>query len=293
MLDFESYRPLLFAIAYRMTGSAGDAEDLVQDTYLRALAAPAAEVRAAKAYLTTIVTRLALDHLKSARVQREQYVGPWLPEPLLTSDPALAPEETAERRESLSLAFLVLLESLTPPERAVFLLREVFDYPYAELADALEIPAATCRQLHHRARAHLAAQHRRFDAPPEAQRALTERFLAASLQGDIAALTELLAEDVVSWSDGGGKASAALRPIVGRDAVLRLLAGLLRKASPDLAASIAEVNTLPALLLSWDGALRMVTTYEFDGGRLRAIRSILNPDKLRYLTRQLARVAGE
>jgi RNA polymerase sigma-70 factor (ECF subfamily) len=292
MLDFESYRPLLFAIAYRMTGSAGDAEDLVQDAYLRALAAPATEVRAEKAYLTTIVTRLALDHLKSARVRREQYVGPWLPEPLLTSDPALAPEETVERRESLSLAFLVLLESLTPPERAVFLLREVFDYPYAEIASALEISTATCRQLDHRARAHLAAHERRFAASPEAHRMLTERFLAASLQGDLAALTELLAEDVVSWSDGGGKVSAARRPIVGRDAVLRLLAGLLRKTPTDLVASVAEINALPALLLSWDGELRMVTTYEFESGRLRAIRSILNPDKLRYLVRQLARVAG-
>src|SRR5260370_11850802 len=188
--QFEAYRGKMFGIAYRMLGSVADAEDIVQEAYLRYQTTPAESIRSHDAFLTTVVTRLCLNQLQSARAQRETYLGPWLPEPLIMEEDPLATQ--AQTQESISMAFLVLLERLTPPERAVFLLREVFDYPYAELADALEIPAATCRQLHHRARAHLAAQHRRFDAPPEAQRALTERFLAASLQGDVAALTELL-----------------------------------------------------------------------------------------------------
>ena len=158
--DFQSYRPLLFSIAYRMTGSASEAEDIVQDSYLRYHAAAPSEIRSLKSYLSTIVTRLALDHLKSARIQREQYIGPWLPEPILTGDSALAALQNVEQRESITTAFLVLLETLSPHERAVFLLREVFEYEHAEIAEILGLSAANCRQLFHRAQAHLAARRR-------------------------------------------------------------------------------------------------------------------------------------
>jgi RNA polymerase sigma-70 factor (ECF subfamily) len=189
MDDFQTYHPLLFSIAYRMTGSASDAEDIVQDSYLR--------YRAAPSYLSTIVTRLALDRLTSARAQREQYIGPWLPEPVLTVDGAAA-QLQAEQQESIGTAFLVLLETLNPQERAVFLLREVFEYEYAEIAEMLGLSVANTRQIFHRAQTRLAERRPRFHASPEGQRRLVERLLKAAQHGDIGALKELLAEDVVA-----------------------------------------------------------------------------------------------
>jgi RNA polymerase sigma-70 factor (ECF subfamily) len=286
--DFQSYRPLLFSIAYRMTGSASEAEDIVQDSYLRYRAAAQGEIRSLKSYLSTIVTRLSLDHLKSARAQREQYIGPWLPEPILTGDGAVAALQSVEQRESLATAFLVLLESLSPQERAVFLLREVFEYEYAEIAQMLGLSPANCRQLLHRAQARLAERRRRFEPSREAQQRLLERFLRAAQEGDLAGLTKALAEDVVSWSDGGGKVSAARNPIHGRERVVRLLIGLLRKWSADLRVELSEVNGAPAMLLFSGARLWQVTSFEIADNRIHALQVVLNPDKLAYIQRQLA-----
>jgi RNA polymerase sigma-70 factor, ECF subfamily len=288
MEDFQSYRPLLFSIAYRMTGSASEAEDLVQEAYLRYHAAPAADIRSLKSYLTTIVTRLCLDYLKSARVAREQYLGPWLPEPLLTSDSAIAALQTVEQHETIATAFMVLLERLTPQERAIFLLREVFDYGYDEIAEMIGLSAANCRQVFHRARAHIAAGRPRFEPSREAQRILTERFLLACQRGDMAALTDLLARDVVSWSDGGGKVSAARQPVYGREKAIRFIFGLLRKAPADLRVVGAEVNGGAGFLIFAGETLWFAGTFEFGAGQIQALHAVLNPDKLAYIRRQVA-----
>jgi RNA polymerase sigma-70 factor, ECF subfamily len=201
---FEHYRVLLFSIAYRMTGSACDAEDLVQETYLRYQASESSEIISLKAYLTTIITHLALDYLKSAHVVREQYMGTWLPEPILTSEGGGFPLANLEHQESLSLAFLRLLEALSPPERAVFLLHEIFDYPFSEIGSMLSKSPANCRQIFHRARQALQDKRARFEPEPQHQRQLLLSFLSASQAGDMATLTSLLAQDAISWSDGGG-----------------------------------------------------------------------------------------
>src|SRR6476659_9230710 len=218
---FEQYRVLLFSIAYRMTGSASDAEDLVQETYLRYQASAGQEIVSLKAYLSTIITRLALDHLKSARVAREQYIGAWLPEPILTSEDGGFPLADLEQQESLSLAFLRLLEVLSPPERAVFLLHEVFDYPFSEIAGMLEKSPANCRQIFHRARQALQDKRARFEPQPQRQRQLLLSFLSASQAGDMAALTSLLVKSALSWTDSGGKVPSILKPIHGQQAVAR------------------------------------------------------------------------
>ena len=286
MDDFQTYRPLLFSIAYRMTGSASDAEDIVQESFLRYQAASPEQVRSPKSYLSTIVTRLALDRLKSAQAQREQYIGPWLPEPLLTSDGA-APLQRVEQRESIASAFLVLLESLNPQERAVFLLREVFEYEYAEIADMLGLSAANCRQIFHRAQQRLAERRRRYEPSADTQRRIVERFMRAAQRGDMTALTEVLAQDVVAWSDGGGKVSAGRNPIVGRDKVVRLVLGLVSKAPANLRAELAEVNGAPALLIFIDGALWEVVSLAIADGRIQALHLVLNPDKLAFIRRQI------
>ncbi len=285
--QFETYRPLLFSIAYRMVGSASDAEDLVQETYLRVRTAPRDEIRSPKSYLSAIITHLCIDYLKSARVQREQYIGPWLPEPLLTSDERLAPLATIEQRESISFAFMVLLESLTPPERAVFLLHDVFDYSYEEIASIIGKSAANCRQLLHRARKGVAERRPRFEPSAEQQRQIIGRFLAACQQGNVDALTEVLAREVTTWSDGGGKAAAATRPLHGRDKVSRFLLGLMSKAPADLAFSEAEINGQPAVLLWIGGMLYDVMSFEIADGQIQNLRVVLNPDKLAYLAQQL------
>lgn len=286
MDDFQSYRPLLFSIAYRMTGSASEAEDIVQDGFLRYQAAPKDGIRSVKSYLTTIVTRLCLDHLKSARVQREQYIGPWLPEPALTVDEA--PElRRVEQRETIASAFLVLLESLSPPERAVFLLREVFEYEYAEIAEMLGLSAANCRQIFHRAHAQVASRRPRFEPSQEAQRRLVERFVRACQLGDVAALTDMLAEDVVSWSDGGGKVTTALNPIFGREKVLRLITGLLQKAPPDLRFAILPINGAPSMALFAGDRLLYVVTCAIADQRFHTFHLAVNPDKLAYIQRQI------
>ena len=286
MDDFQTYRPLLFSIAYRMTGSASDAEDIVQESFLRYQAASPEQVRSPKSYLSTIVTRLALDRLKSAQAQREQYIGPWLPEPLLTSDGA-APLQRVEQRESIASAFLVLLESLNPQERAVFLLREVFEYEYAEIAEMLGLSAANSRQIFHRAQQRLAERRRRYETSADAQRRIVERFLLAAQRGDMAALTDVLAQDVVAWSDGGGKVTAGRNPIAGRDKVARLVLGLTRKAFAGMRAELAEVNGAPALLIFVDGALVEVVSLAIAGGQIQSLHLVLNPDKLAFIRRQI------
>src|SRR5258708_6097221 len=227
---FEHYRVLLFSIAYRMTGSASDAEDLVQETYLRYQASESSEIVSLKAYLTTIITHLALNYLKSARVAREQYIGAWLPEPILTSEDGGFPLADLEQREALSLAFLRLLEALSPPERAVFLLHEVFDYPFSEIWVMFSQSPANCRQIFHRARQALHDKRARFDPEPQRQHQLLLSFLSASQAGDMAALTSLLAQDAISWTDSGGKVPSILKPIHGQQALARFWGFLLDPA---------------------------------------------------------------
>src|SRR5437867_2812435 len=254
--EFEHYRVLLFSIAYRMTGSASDAEDLVQETYLRYQASASQEIVSLKAYLSTIITRLALDYLKSARVAREQYIGAWLPEPILTSEDGGFPLADLEQQEALSLAFLHLLEALSPPERAVFLLHEVFDYPFSEIGVILSKSSANCRQIFHRARQALQDKRARFEPEPQRQRQLVLSFLSASQAGNMEALTSLLAQDTVSWSDGGGRVQANLKPIHGKLAVARFwsfwLSGAYKNQQP-LTLTLAEINGSPAILCWEEG----------------------------------------
>ena len=288
---FEAYRPFLYSIAYRMLGSMSDAEDIVQETYLRFSTAATDEIRSLKSYLSTTVTRLCLDYLKSARVQREQYIGPWLPEPVLTGDTTLLPDEAPEMRESISMAFLVLLERLTPPERAVFLLHEVFDYSFPEIGEIIGKSSTNCRQIFHRAKEHLAEQRPRFDPSPVHQQQLLTRFLAACQSGNLPALTETLAQDVTAWADGGGKASAALRPVTGLDQVARYCLGIISKYSSRYAdsftVSFEEVNGSLALLVWVDGHIFFLLTFAGQE-QIQAIWIMRNPEKLAVIERQLA-----
>ncbi|HEY1672260.1 MAG TPA: RNA polymerase sigma-70 factor [Streptosporangiaceae bacterium] len=286
-LDLDGLRPLMFSIAYRMTGSVGDAEDIVQEAVIRTYraASQGTLVESPQAYVTTTTTRLAIDHLRSARVRRESYVGTWLPEPLVT-DPAPGPAERAEMSDSLSLAFLVLLESLSPVERAVFLLREVFGYGYAEIAEAVGKSEPNCRQIFTRARRHIDEGRPRFEASRKEGTELTDRFLAAVSGGDLEGFIEKLAPDVVMYGDGGGKAPAARTPIHGREQVARLLRGLVRQL-PRWAAEIrpSQVNGQPGVLAyDHDGNLVGVMAFDILDGQVQAIRSVINPDKLRHLT---------
>jgi RNA polymerase sigma-70 factor (ECF subfamily) len=290
--QFEEHRPRLFALAYRMLGSASEAEDVVQDAYLRASEEPA--IRDLRAFLVTVTTRLCLDRLKAARAVREQYIGPWLPEPILQQPGDGAGEQRAERAESVAMAVLVMLETLSPLERAVFLLREAFEYPYDEIGTILGRSAAACRQAYHRARAHLDAQRPRFRAPPEQQRRLVLRFLEAARGGDLAALTGMLAADVVSWGDGGGVAPAARRPVRGARAVARLMIGLMARVAEQGIDQVALdwVNGEPGLLAWENGRLSTVMVFEADGERIAALRTVRNPAKLAHLAARVAPPPG-
>jgi RNA polymerase sigma-70 factor (ECF subfamily) len=281
MDTFENYRPMLFGIAYRMLGSVMEAEDMVQEAYLRFQATPPESIRAPKAFLATVVTRLCLDHLKSAQEKRVSYFGPWLPEPLLTAD---APPQRVIEQESLSMAFLVLLESLSPAERAVFLLHEVFDYEYSEIAAMVGKEEAACRQLLHRAKKHINEHRPRFHPSPQEHQEILGKFMMAVGSGDMQSLTNLLAADVVSWGDGGGKAHAAARPVVGRDHVARLMIGLGKRALKEgYQFSVQQINGQPAIVYTRDDKIEGVVLLEIGDGFIRGIRSILNPDKLRHL----------
>ncbi|MFC4907573.1 RNA polymerase sigma-70 factor [Actinomadura gamaensis] len=273
---FERYRPLLIGLAYRLLGSMWDAEDAVQEAYLRWTGADTAGVEEPRAWLITVVSRLALDQLKSARVTREAYVGPWLPEPVAAAD--LGPLDTAELRDTLSYATLHMMERLSPPERAVFVLREAFELPYGDIARIIGVPAASCRQHHRRARARLADGSDRFEPSGADHAALVGRFLDAARGGDLATLGDLLAEDVTAWNDGGGKVRAALRPVTGRDAVLAFVGGLLSRYPFDDVRPI-EVNGGPAIAATMGGQ-RQVVAFDVRGGRIHGIYAVLNPDKL-------------
>lgn len=280
---FDEYRPYLFAIAYRMLGSVMDAEDIVQETFLRWQRAPTTEVQSPKAYLAAVTTRLCLDALRSARAKREVYIGPWLPEPLIAA-PEGGMEETAVLHESLSMAFLVLLERLTPTERAVFLLHDVFTYDFAAIAAMVGKSEANCRQLASRARREIVAHRPRFEPSPERRTQMTEQFIAACRGGDLHGLLSLLAEDITLWSDGGGKATAARNPIHGAERVAAFLLGIVSKVSLPWETRVAPVNGQPGILVSVAGQLNSVCALDIVDGRIQAIRVVVNPDKLRALS---------
>ncbi|WP_445527777.1 RNA polymerase sigma-70 factor [Streptomyces cyslabdanicus] len=278
---FEEYRPLLLGLAYRLMGSMWDAEDVVQEAYLRWAAADRAEIRVPRAFLITVVSRLALDQLRSARVTREAYTGPWLPEPVASD--AFGPAHTVELRDSLAYATLHLMERLTPAERAVFVLREAFDLPYGEIASIVGVTLANCRQLHSRAARHLATDRERFHLDADAHGELLRRFLDAAQRGDLAALTDLLSEDVVAWNDGGGKVRAALRPVEGRANVLAFLAGLLARYGLGETRLVAVGDGSPAVWTQVDGSRQLVAFDVREDGLIHNIFAVLNPDKLTHV----------
>jgi RNA polymerase sigma-70 factor (ECF subfamily) len=289
--DFENYRALLFAIAYRMTGSAADAEDLVQDAYVRFAATDTDVVRDVKAFLVTILTRLALDRLKSAQKQREEYIGPWIPEPVLTGIDG-DPFARVTRDEHIEMALLRTLERLSPQERAVLLLYEVLEHDHNEIAELLDLSAAASRQILHRAKERVAAEKARFAPPPDQQRRLIATFMGAIAHGDVATLRNILAEDVMVVADGGGKTYAAKRPVFGFEAVSRLYIGIVAKFGAGVEGSIEEVNGAPALVARRNGVIESILTFVFDGERIAEIATIANPDKLQFARRQSGGAAG-
>jgi RNA polymerase sigma-70 factor (ECF subfamily) len=273
---FLTHRNLLFTVAYEMLGSAADAEDVVQETWLRWDGVDRAEVRDPRAYLVRIVTRQALSRLRTVSRRREEYVGEWLPEPLLTS-PDVA--EDVELAESVSIAMLTVLETLGPAERAVFVLREVFDSPYDEIADALDKTPAAVRQIAHRARDHVAARRPRIAVGRDEQQAVVDRFLAALKTGDLQGLLDVLAPDVVAIADGGGEAAAFRRPQTGREHVAAMLARL-QGAAPDAVVGAAWFNGAPGGRVDRDGALDTAISLVVEDGRITRIYAIRNPRKL-------------
>lgn len=280
---FQEHRPELFGIAYRMLGSVADAEDILQDAWLRWSSVDANRVRQPRAYLARTVTNLSLNKLQSAAVRRETYVGPWLPEPLVTAEEDAAHE--AEQNEAVSLAMLVVLETLSPLERAVFILKEVFGFSYGEIAGMLDRNETAVRQVGTRARSHVQARRPRYDAPADTRRRVTDEFLAACLGGDISHVMELLAPDVTAWTDGGGKVRAALRPLHGADKVARWILGVLAGQPPGVRVSPVLVNGEPGLVVTAAGSLDTVVAVDLNaGGQIGAIRLIRNPDKLRHIT---------
>jgi RNA polymerase sigma-70 factor (ECF subfamily) len=283
---YEELRPPAFAVAYRMLGSVAEAEDVVQEAFLRLhrTLESGERVESPRAFVSTIVTRLAIDQLRSARARRESYVGEWLPEPIV-EDPRTDPERHAEVADSLSLAFLVLLESLSPEQRAAFLLREVFEYPYEQIAEIVQTSEANARQLVSRARGHVETGKPRFEASAERREELVRGFIAAAEDGDVKALEELLAEDVVLHGDGGGKAPALARSLHGRARVARTLMAWAR-AGERFGAVLrpASVNGQPGFVVA-DNEGRTVSVIGLDiaEGRIQALRGVVNPDKLAHL----------
>ena len=264
-----------------MLGSVSEAEDVVQDTWLRWRAAPADEVRSPRGYLTTVATRLAIDRLRSAQRRREEYVGPWLPEPLVTDDD---PAATAELADSLSTAFLLLLERLNPVERAVLLLHDVFGYDYDEVAEIVERTPANCRQVASRARGHVTAERPVRPRPrQEDEQRLAFAFAAAAGSGDLATLEDLLAEDVVLWSDGGAARRAARRPVVGRDRVARFVTNVAQRMPVDGSLEYVHLNGEPAVIVRTARGPLLTMSVEIADGAVRAIHTVINPDKLRHL----------
>jgi RNA polymerase sigma-70 factor, ECF subfamily len=282
----DDLRPLMFSIAYRMVGSVGVAEDLVQEAYLRLhqTTSDGARVESEKAFLTTVTTRLAIDHLRSARVRREQYVGPWMPEPLV-GEAERDPAEQAELADSLSVAFLVLLEKLSPVERAVFVLHDVFDYGFEEIAQIVERSEENCRQIAVRARRRVEQGEPRFEPSLEQREELARRFFAAFEEGEMDGLVELLARDVVFVGDGGGKATAIPEPVHGAARVGRMLWAFANQARRwQLSLEPAIVNAQPgAIVRDPRGRVVNVVALDIAGGEIQVVRSIVNPEKLGHL----------
>lgn len=287
METFEAYRGLLFAIAYRMTGSVMEAEDLVQETYLRYSRTDVAAIRSHRAFLTTIITRLAINHLESSPHQREQYIGPWLPEPVLTANHPLLvhPATTQTEDDSISAAFLLLLERLTPPERVVFLLYEVFDYRYDEIALMLERTEASCRKLGTRAKQALQRERPRFAVTTADYELVIAHFLNACQNGDVQGLMDLLAQEAMMYSDGGGKAKAGTKPISGAEIVARFIIGGLRVIADQLYTwETVELNGRPAIVVRIQQQPFGVVQFDLtDPSHIGEIHFITNPDKLRHL----------
>jgi RNA polymerase sigma-70 factor (ECF subfamily) len=278
---FEPLRQRLFAVAYRMTGTRADAEDIVQEAYLRWHQADVGAVRSPEAWLVSVATRLSIDRLRKASAERAKYTGPWLPEPLF-GDPS--PEERLELDSDISLAFMVLLERLAPVERAAFLLHDVFDRDYPEIARVIRKSEAACRQVVHRARERVHSDRRRFRASKEEYRGLIEKFTEAARAGDDATLLSLFAEDATLTSDGGGVVPAARKVVTGRRRIARLFLVLARKFRGRMAQTIITVNGEPGLVTFLDGAPLTVTSFETDGRSILALYNILNPEKLRGIT---------
>ncbi|MGW4702951.1 RNA polymerase sigma factor SigJ [Streptomyces sp. NPDC004285] len=292
---FEAARPRLEAIAYRLLGSASEAEDAVQDTFLRWQAADVARVEVPEAWLTKVLTNLCLNQLSSARARRETYVGEWLPEPLLTGDPMLGPADTAEQRESVSYAVLAVMERLSPNERAVYVLREAFDYPHREIAEILDITESAAQQTYHRAKKHVAAGRARTEIDEAEARRIVEEFLAAATSGRTEPLVRLLTGDAVAIGDGGGKVPARAKAFEGALAVATFLRGLFKPGiakrkiiggSPDMYATTA--NGAPAVVAVLDGRVVGVMCLEVTPDGITAFRNQVNPDKLDRATRHWA-----
>jgi RNA polymerase sigma-70 factor (ECF subfamily) len=285
---FAEQRPALFGLAYRMLGSVADAEDVVQEAYLRWQSTDRRGVQSPRAFLTTVATRLAVDLLRRRQRERKSYIGPWLPEPLVTEE---TPDETrAELAESLSLAFLTLLEKLQPVERAVFLLHDVFQYRHDEIAAIVEKSPENCRQILSRAKGHLATGRPRFQPEPARQQALLEQFLATCRSGDVPALARMLVEDVVMMSDGGGKIAAARRAIRGPAMVARALVGLARKTAAALTVRFVSLNGSRSVLLCTAQGIDSALNLEFTTDcRIAAVHIVRNPEKLRCLDAVLGR----
>jgi RNA polymerase sigma-70 factor (ECF subfamily) len=280
---FSAHRSRLFGVAYRMLGSRADAEDILQDAYIRWVESEIAEIRNPEAWLVTIVTRLCIDRLRSAKTEREAYVGPWLPEPLV-SPQALSPERSSELASDISLAFLMVLERLTPEERAAFLLREVFDFDYGEISQIVGKSEAACRQAVHRAKERVQQDRPRFAVNREAHARLLEAFVAAAHSAEREKIMVLLADDARVTADGGGKVPSFLKVIQGADRVARFYAGLARKYGERLAYRTAEINGGPGLLRYFDGELESVHTFVSDGQRILEVYIIRNPDKLKAIS---------
>lgn len=279
---FSEHRQYLFSLAYRMTGSAADAEDLLQETYLRWRQASHDDIRTPRAFLTTVISRLAINHLESARVRREQYVGSWLPEPVVTT----ATNDPAELSESLTMAFLVLLESLTPLERAVFLLHEVFDYSHGEIGEIVGHSEEASRQSLRRAKQAVERRRPRFEPQPLAAKQLTEEFARAMTTGDVAALMNLLHEEIVAYSDGGGRVRAAMNPIFGRDRVARFLAGIAQKSGGGLNRQLEEINGQPGVLGFRNGEAQTALVLDIEQDQIRTVYIVVNPEKLQHLPKE-------
>ncbi|MGH4030087.1 RNA polymerase sigma-70 factor [Actinomycetota bacterium Odt1-20B] len=293
---FHEHRTLLFSVAYRILGSAADAEDAVQDAWLKWSAADRSQVADPKAYLSRIVSNLALERLRSTRHKRETYVGPWLPEPILTTGDTA---DAVADAETVSTAMLVVLETLSPLERAVFVLREVFAFSHAEIAEAVERSEAAVRQAAHRAREHVQARRPRFEADRSRQRQVTERFFAAATGGDVNSLMELLSPDVTLWTDGGGKVRQALRPVVGAATVAGWFAAMgtvtyQGVAPADMKAELVELNGGLGLMFSAPDRVIATVTFDFDAeGRITTLHNVANPDKLRAVEEGTALPLGQ